>query len=44
MATIAQQHSPAAETGRDETGPATGDPAILGLPISVVGSVAPGRE
>ena len=30
MATIAQEHSLAAETARDETGPATGDPAILG--------------
>ncbi len=42
MATIAQEHSLAAETTRDETGPATGDPAILGLPIFVVGSVALG--
>jgi uncharacterized protein len=43
MATIAQEQPLAADAARDEPQPTpTGDPAILGLPIFVVGSIALG--
>lgn len=43
MATIAQDHPLAAETAAVQPEPApSGDPAILGLPIFVVGSIALG--
>lgn len=43
MATIAEEHPLAAEVAREEPQPtAAGDPAILGLPIFVVGSIALG--
>jgi uncharacterized protein len=43
MATIAEEHPLAAEVAREEPLPApAGDPAILGLPIFVVGSIALG--
>jgi uncharacterized protein len=43
MATIAQEHPLAADAARAEPEPVpTGDPAILGLPIFVVGSIALG--
>jgi uncharacterized protein len=42
MATIAQEPQLAADVAREEPAPPAGDPAILGLPIFVVGSIALG--